>query len=447
VVRARRRSLALAAVAAVIAAVGLFALLHHGAPSAPKVALVPTPPGVTNTKPLPDPFAWTPARSADFARRAATGTSHVLYTQSPGGVALSAARTERWRPQVERAAKAAGVDPDRLEALVFLESAGRPDVLAPGGIESAAGLTQILAETGRDLLGMHVDTQRSARYTRRIAAAQRSLKLPHAAALARARARVDDRFDPAKALAGTARYLAIAKRRFGREDLAFVSYHMGIGNLESVLQAYDGGRRVPYAQLYFDSTPTHNAAAYRRLAAFGDDSRNYYWKLSAAMAIMRLARHDPAALTRTAALQTGADSAWMVLHPPATTHRGKLLPLPDRPQLTGLRVPAGSALAPPALALALYVGAQTRAIGGAPALDVLATAGQGPPDDPHAAGWTFNVARVYASQRQALAFQYVLDRLQVLNVIAWSREGGAIQITAASGAAVLEPLIDRLRSP
>ena len=30
---------------------------------------------------------------------------------------------------------------------MFLESAGRPDALA-GGIEGAAGLTQILAETG-----------------------------------------------------------------------------------------------------------------------------------------------------------------------------------------------------------------------------------------------------------------------------------------------------------
>ena len=31
---------------------------------------------------------------------------------------------------------------------MFLESGGRPDARAPGGIEGAAGLTQILAETG-----------------------------------------------------------------------------------------------------------------------------------------------------------------------------------------------------------------------------------------------------------------------------------------------------------
>src|SRR5262249_37154508 len=84
------------------------------------------------------------------------------------------------------------------------------------GAPGAAGLTQILAETGTALLGMHIDVARSASYTRRIA---NSTSARHTAALERARARVDDRFDPAKALAATARYLTIAKQKFGREDL------------------------------------------------------------------------------------------------------------------------------------------------------------------------------------------------------------------------------------
>ena len=49
---------------------------------------------------------------------------------------------------MERAADQADVDPDTLEGLVLLESAGRADARAPGDLESAAGLTQILAETG-----------------------------------------------------------------------------------------------------------------------------------------------------------------------------------------------------------------------------------------------------------------------------------------------------------
>ena len=41
--------------------------------------------------------------------------------------------------------------------MVFLESAGRPDAAADPKLEGAVGLTQILAETGRNLLGMTVD--------------------------------------------------------------------------------------------------------------------------------------------------------------------------------------------------------------------------------------------------------------------------------------------------
>jgi hypothetical protein len=427
-----RLALPLVAGVLLVAAV-VFAITRAG--NGPAVPVVPTPKGATHGKAIADPYAWTPARSADFSRRAAAGTSHLLYTLSPGGAAVSAARTLRWRPQVERAAKAAGVDANRLEALVFLESAGRPDALTGAGTEGAAGLTQILAETARDLLGMKVDSARSRSYTRRIATAVGRLQLRHAAALSRARRRVDERFDPAQALAGTARYLALAKKTFGREDLAFVSYHMGIGNLKGVLTAFGGGPR-PYAQLYFDSTPTRHPAAYARLASFGDDSSNYFWKLGAAEQIMALARHDPARLARLAALQTSAPSAARVLQPDAAKARpADLRALANDPANTALGARPGAALRPPALALALYVGAQVKALSGAPALNMTAT-------DP--TGWTFTVARRYASPRQAQAFQYVLDRLQVLNVIAWSRDSSSIHITVSRDAAVLEPLLDRL---
>ena len=62
----------------------------------------------------------------------------------------------------------------------------------------------------------------------------------------------------------------------------------------------------------------------------------------------------------------------------------------------------------------------------------------------HTTGWTFDVARTYATQRQALAFQFVLDRLQILDEIAWVREPGAIHVTAAGGNEDLLPLLERL---
>ncbi len=410
-VRARRSRLALVA-GALIAAVAAALLLRGG--SAPEHA-VPTVPAPKGSKPFADPYAWTPDRSGDFSRRAAAGTAPILYERSPGGVSASAARVARYRPQIEAAAKAAGVSPDRLEGLVFLESAGRPDAMA-GGTEGAAGLTQILAETGQNLLGMKVDVSRSARYTRRIA---RATSVRRVAALERARARVDQRFDPRSALAATGRYLAIARKRFGREDLAFVSYHMGIGNLEGVLRAYGGGS-VPYAQLYFDSTPLRHAAAYARLAGFGDDSSNYFWKIGAAEAIMRQFRTDPAALARQSGL------AMPPAPPPASGPERALR------SVSGLRVRPGAKLRAEAAALALYMGAEVQAISHDPALSVTGTADA-----------TFGVSRRYASHAQALAFQYVLDRLRVLNVIEWSRSPREIRVTAFKDAAALEPLLER----
>src|SRR6185295_4945398 len=120
--------------------------------------------------------------------RAAAGNAHALYALSPGGVVASAARTAQWRPLVDRAAATAHVDPDELEALVFLESAGRQDARAPGGLDAAAGLTQILAETANNLLGMHVDVAASSRITRRLERAEERGQQRRAARWRRARA-------------------------------------------------------------------------------------------------------------------------------------------------------------------------------------------------------------------------------------------------------------------
>ena len=105
-------------------------------------------------------------------------------------------------------------------------------------------------------------------------------------ACARERRRADERFDPAAALAGAGRYLQIAEERFGDEELAVVSYHMGIGNLETALERY-GEDDASWAQVYFDSAPDSNESAYRFLYGLGDDSATYLWRVFAARDIMR----------------------------------------------------------------------------------------------------------------------------------------------------------------
>jgi hypothetical protein len=420
----------------------------------------------------PDIFAYAPARAAQYTARAVAGEAHVLFTASPGGVLATAARVSRLRSRIAAAAAGTGIDPDLLEGLVFVESAGRADAVTGAGAAGAAGLTQILPATASTLLGLHVDVPRSQVLTAAIARAQGNGATPAVLArLARRRARVDERFDPVRALAATVHYLELARARFGRTDLAVVSYHMGMGNLARVLAAYDGGAPVPYVQLYFDSGPVRHAAAFALLSGFLDQSSLYYWRVLGAEAVMHLYRTDRAALTRLNTLQTGGDSASQVLHPPdrspafadpAALERAYsanvLRPLPANAAALGLaydrsmgslssrlHAPAGlyRGLRPAALTLLLELSTRVRALarGEAPLHVAGAVADTryqqlvGLGDPPAAAGWAFTIARTYVGPAQREAVQAVLDRLQALNLIAWTRYASAIEVTVAADAA------------
>src|SRR3954452_9693688 len=332
----RRRRITLWAVAAGAVVFIAIAVLTGG-DDAPKLGPLSLKPGAT------DPFGYTIGRENEFSGRATAGFSHVVYAKSPGGVAATARRTARWRPLVERTAARHHLDPDLLEALVFLESAGRPDIVAGRDIRGAAGLTQILAETGQNLLGMRIDVRKSRKLSRQIARAERRGQARRARRLSGRRARIDERFDPAKALEATGRYLDKARERFSREDLSLVSYHMGIGNLANVIAAY-GEDKPPYARLYFDSAPDNHSRAYALLSRLGDDSSHYWWRLLASPAVLRFYRTSRAELERLAALQTAKGSAENVLHPPHSTRvfndpdqlqaaysDGSLRPFPDDP--------------------------------------------------------------------------------------------------------------------
>jgi hypothetical protein len=310
----------------------------------------------------PDPLSYDSDQTAAYERAAAFGLSHVLFAKSPGGVVAAASRTATLRPMVEDAVSGSGIDADLLEAIVFLESAGRPDVIAGDDPEHASGLTQILAETATNFLDMRVDLAASRELTRQIAEAQARGDESAVERLQQERRRIDERFDPAQALAGTVRYLREARREFGRDDLAVVSYHMGIGNLAGVARAYSGRASDPiadvvreddlsYARVYFDSSPTDHREAWQQLAAFGDDSQTYYWRVLAARDIMRLFREDPTRLERLSELHGRGASAELVLHPPRAVRRfaapdaleaalrlGRLEQVPDDPARLHFRV-------------------------------------------------------------------------------------------------------------
>ncbi|HEX6116313.1 MAG TPA: transglycosylase SLT domain-containing protein [Solirubrobacterales bacterium] len=486
-----RALIGLAAVLVIAAAIAIPVALLLGGDDPPEVRTEEVAAAGRDAGGQSDPFAWKPDRREDLERRAAAGLAHVLYANSPGGVLASAKRTARWRDEIEAAAKGAGIDPDLLEAMVFLESAGRPDVIAGSDVEAASGLTQILASTGIDLLGMEIDVDRSEELTKKAAKASARGEEGKFRALLRERAQVDERFDPEEALAATGRYLTTARESFAEDDLAVTSYHMGIGNLEDVIQAYAGSdapardlvesEDLSYAQLFFDSSPTRHPEAWDVLSRFADDSATYLWRVYAAREIMRLYREDPGELELIADLQTRKATQEEVFHPEDATEifddpgeieaardSGELVPLPVDPSLgfrpseqmgelaTKLDQPRElyRALRPEALATLVYLSSQVQETSGADRpLRVTSTVrdreyqellvGTNPEATSeyslHTTGWSFDILRKYDSDAQGEAFQFALDRLRALNVLDYAYEPAAIHVTVGPGAA---PLVD-----
>ena len=91
--------------AVLLTAVGILGIAGLGDRTPGGIPTVAPAPGGEDEQGLPDPFAWDPEREDEFVSRAAKGTSHLLYTLSPGGVAESAERVDRWRPRIEAAAR------------------------------------------------------------------------------------------------------------------------------------------------------------------------------------------------------------------------------------------------------------------------------------------------------------------------------------------------------
>jgi hypothetical protein len=274
-----------------------------------------------------------------------------------------------------------------------------------------------------------VDLERSRDLTVRIAEATTDAQ---AARLGRARRRADQRFDPKFSLEAAARYLKQAKDKFGREDLAVATYHMGMGNLDTILSRY-GDDDASYARLFFDSAPMRKPSAYSLLSGLGDDSSTYFWKVRAARAIMRLSRDDPPRLGRLEALDHQGGPGARRLYPDgapdadASARRppGYLARLGLR-----LRGPARTDYAPDsgAAAVLAYIGAGVRAISGQTPLTVT-----------RAHGVRLEVSRRYRSRSQALAFEYLLDRLQAWDLIAWGRGSRTVAIVAGPDAAKVLP--------
>jgi hypothetical protein len=63
----------------------------------------------------------------------------------------------------------------------------------------------------------------------------------------------------------------------------------------------------------------------------------------------------------------------------------------------------------------------------------------------HTTGYAFDILRRYKSRAQAVAFQFMLDRLTALNLIAWTVEPAAIHVTVSSDARSLLPVLGQIK--
>ena len=273
-----------------------------------------------------------------------------------------------------------------------------------------------------------------------------------------------------------------ARSVLGRRDLAVAAYHAGIPDLRALVARWArsgaparrlvGHRHLSYARLYFGAAPDRHARVWRTLVALGGD---YYWRVLAAKRIVGFYDSADGALAYEARQQGRKSSAEEVLHPRSRTLRFRspralvrawrrhvLRAIPRNASRTHVAVASSfgemayrlglsprlyRGLRPSAREVLLFIGRRVHALSHSrqpliltsavrdqryQALLTRVNANATHAYSLHTTGYAFDVARVYGSERQAAAFEFVLDRLQALNVIAFIRESAAIHIAVAS---------------
>lgn len=225
---------------------------------------------------------------------------------------------------------------DWQEADILLESGGDPEDVSSA---NAVGVAQWIAETGQRA-GLKIDVAASKALTVQIDALKRRIAwlaylnspetdphVPGAPSLTKAEAesqlpalheqlerlradrrRIDERYDPPKAVSAHTRYLLGLYPRFPDLQWVFQAFHGGEAGVERTLKKYLGsgtpgstaqairhgnaGKRLTYAEVYFTVSPRSHPDAFSYLYGRGDDHRHYWWKMCAARDAFTLFRRD-----------------------------------------------------------------------------------------------------------------------------------------------------------
>ena len=428
------------------------------------------------------------------------------------------------RPLVDRAAElpavqadlraladSAGMRPDRYreyfkgkqEADLLLESGGDPNARS---VSDAIGVAQFMVGTGQRC-GLRVNLSASNALSRKITALERQITALEAVpdtwsraapagfqnsassdggawnrdrwlayrksqwkTLVMKRRRVDERFDPAKAITAQTRYLLRLTRRYGGIDWALQAYHGGEAGASRTMRLFaseaGGSRRwIPFTDLYRRVSPTGTPAAFSYLFGRSDDHRYYWWKVLMAERALNLYRRDPAEFERQwRALQPGLSADAAYYPEPAALQfadaaalqeaysGGVLVPLPGNASSLGLQTahltvldPARGSLhkglRPEAMGALLRLAHLYRSFGGREPLTLLSmiqsadyrsmwTARYPPkqlppgiPRDPefHTTGFTFDL-KTPTDNWDRKVLEYALGRLYDTLRISWRKE-------------------------
>ncbi|HRY60366.1 MAG TPA: DUF5715 family protein [Patescibacteria group bacterium] len=211
----------------------------------------------------------------------------IFNVKRNGGPQAMMERIDQYDLAINAAANKHGVDALTLKGIIYLESGG--DIYALSG-SSCAGIAQFSPSTARGY-GLKVAGNWYRFYLR--------FKKSGADKDAITLSRIDERFDPIKAIGAQAAYIASLQQKYGEVDFAVAGYHMGGSNLSNVIREYRAGwqspEKITWEDIVFDASPSKHPKTHRLLFhELEDYSWSYYFRVRSAMKARSLWKMDKA---------------------------------------------------------------------------------------------------------------------------------------------------------
>jgi hypothetical protein len=208
-------------------------------------------------------------------------------------------------PSIQATAAESAIPPYILGGVVLLESGGKQFAYSTA---DCAGPGQFSVATGRQY-GLTIELGESKRLRRKMHSlpSDSPVRLLVKAKLMK----VDERFDPQKAMPATGRYLVWLRNRYGGDlETAIAGYHMGPGNLDRIWGLFLQGNKqhafggsigesiqrdqLTWTTLLNEVSPGSHPKTFEKLKLLQDDSPSYRDRVGAAALLLQAYVEDRA---------------------------------------------------------------------------------------------------------------------------------------------------------